>query len=577
MNNESIINRNVFICYRHKNLEYAKKVTELIKERSKNEVLDLNVHFSNDDAKTIGNYLYDIDKLCDAPNKCDHVIFIVDEEFTNGFLADGKINDDCVTAKEILAICNRLKNNDNSIMLYQINVNGKTINFSELKCFLKKVELSDCIKDFTGMYQKPVNNDNDLERLVYCIVEDILKAASNPMSIDRYFRLFKENIAYKTLPSEKLQRCIYSAQKGRSLNNPDEANEVIKEFYELYIEKKVYRYNDSDTSERIHNFYSDALAHHSVLIGGAGCGKSTLLFDTYIRYAKKLSGIDIIDGCERLDNKVIPIFVDLNTVTDSNTNAVNGLIGRIEAAARINSNERFDLVELFKNLSYQGYKILLILDSLDECHVQEVTTQLGFFKQYNSFLDQSGIEYKVLLGLRSGLFDKLSIESNQLIRRYMVKDFDASDVTIYLDKLIATGKILEEQVTSIKTAIDLLTFQDKVNPFLVAMIVQPYSEDKEYNQKVEDIKIVDLINKSAISQLKGVNANRNDSNSINESTLEIVGIMGQLGSTGNQEDNYYNYCLDTVLSKDRFVADLSNISCTRSGPRSPAAPCRSRG
>ena len=555
-----MINRNIFICYRNKNLDYARKVTEHIKERSKNEVLDLNVHFSNDDAKTVGNYLYDIDKLCDAPNKCDHVVLIVDDEFTNGFLVNGKINDNCVTAKEIIAICNRLKNKDNSIILYQININGQAINFKDMESFLKKAGLSDCTKAFTGLYQKPVNTDDELVRLVDFVVEDILKTATNPMDVERYFRLFKENIAYKTLPSEKLQRCIYSSQKGKNLNNPEEALEIINEFYQLYIEKKVYRYNDNDTSERIHNFYNDALTHHSVLIGGAGCGKSTLLFDTYIRYAMKLVGVDITEGCENLDDKVIPIFVDLNTVTDANLNSVNGLIGRIEAAARINSNERFDLTELFNNLSLQGYKVLLILDSLDECHVQEIMTQLEFFKQYNTFLDQSGIDYGVLLGLRSGLFDKLSFDNNRSIKRYMVKDFDVSDVTTYLDKLIESGKIVEEQIKSIETAIDLLTFQDKVNPFLVAMIVQPYSEDKNYNQNVEDIKIADLISKSAKSQLKGVNANRSNSSSVNEATLEIIGVMGQLGSIGNRKDNYNKYCLDVSFSEESFSNDLTNIA-----------------
>ena len=190
---------------------------------------------------------------------------------------------------------------------------------------------------------------------------------------------------------------------------------------------------------------------------------------------------------------------------------------------------------MFKELKEDSYKVLLILDSLDECNSDSIHGQMTRFEKNNSFLNESGIDYKVLVGLRSGLFEQTGIrEVTNRLKNYTVKDFDKSNVEEYLEKLVESNIIKKKQLDTIKTSIKLLTIHDRINPFLLAMIIDNYSYlNNDKNVIVDDIKpikIVDLINDSAERQIIKVNDSRvgvvTYNTNPNPNTLNIVGIRG---------------------------------------------------
>ena len=144
----------------------------------------------------------------------------------------------------------------------------------------------------------------------------------------------------------------------------------------------------------------------------------------------------------------------------------------IEKVARFYLPNKFNLINIYKELALKGYSCLLILDSLDESKADSIQSQLASLRQSDLFLNFTQINYKICVGLRVGRFDALDDDIKNEFRKYSIMDFDKSDVDLYIERLIQLNRIELDQFESIKLAVELLTYTDKINPFLLSMIVQ---------------------------------------------------------------------------------------------------------
>lgn len=552
-------NSKIFICYRNNNVDIAKKLYQYITNRDIEENLNFKkILFSNGEVEC--NYLYD---ALEGIQTYDHIIFLIDKHFTNGFfLEDGEtINEDCITAKEILSIAKRLqeefRNKDYLFLLphmYCINVgereegtfsqNGselvkylsiKNIDLRVINLFLKLGENHIVKNDFS-------DNDNFIvfERVLNKIIYNI----SIEMSFERYLLFYKNKQVYKTLPEAKLVNCIYAKGARYNMNSTDSAKALIDDFKALFIDKKVYKYHiNDDTSDRVYDFKKNILKEDSVLIGNAGCGKSTLLFHTYI---------ELVENIE--EYKCLPIFVDLNMVTNQLS-----LKEAIEKVARFYFPNKFDLVNIFEELALKGYTCLLILDSLDESKADSIQVQLANLRQNDLFLNYTQISYKICVGLRMGRYDSLDDDIKNEFRKYSIRDFDKSDVELYIERLIKLNRIQKDQFDSIQLAVELLTSTDKINPFLLSMIVQPYVNNRMY--KPESFKMIDLLYTSVIALTKKVNLHRSGIfKDIDQRSLMTIGMYGLLGNTSHIGNPYALFNVDSSFSNQTFEEDKNFIS-----------------
>lgn len=552
-------NSKIFICYRNNNVDIAKKLNEYINVRNIEENLNFKkIWFSNGEVEC--NYLYD---ALEGIQTYDHIIFLIDQHFTKGFFLEDEetINDNCVTAKEILSIAKRLqnefKNKDYLSLLphmYCINVGEKeegtfSQNGSELVKFLSynDIELK-VINLFLKLGENHIVKNDFSNEDYYIVFERVLnKIIQNiniEMSFERYMMFYENKQVYKTLPEAKLVNCIYAKGAKYNMNSTESAKTLIDDFKALFIDKKVYKYHmNDDTSDRVYDFKKNILKEDSILIGNAGCGKSTLLFYSYI---------ELIENIEKY--KCLPIFVDLNMVT----NQLN-LKEAIEKVARFYLPNKFDLINIYKELALKGYTCLLILDSLDESKADSIQSQLANLRQSDLFLNFVQINYKICVGLRVGRFDSLDDDIKNEFRKYSIKDFDKSDVDLYIERLIQLNRIQLDQFESIKLAVELLTYTDKINPFLLSMIVQPYVNDNMYKPK--SFKMIDLLYTSVIALTKKVNLNRGDLiKDIDQRSLMTIGIYGVLGNIDHMGNPYALYNVDSSFSNQTFEEDKRFIS-----------------
>lgn len=553
-------NSRIFICYRKNNVDLAKKLKKYICERNQEENLNIDkVWFSNDEVEC--NYLYD---AVEGLNTFDHIIFLVDQHFTDGFMLEDGItpNDNCITAKEILTISNRLKEElkvkgYQSILprMYCINVgegeegtfkeNGKEFN-KYLSCFNVDIKI---INLFLKLGENHiVKNDFSNEEYLFVfkrVLDKILNNINLNMTGNRYLTFYKKKQVYKTLPKSKLINCIYAKGEYSLLEDTETMKDLIQDFKMLFIDKKVYKYHyNDDTSDRVYNFTKSILKEDSILIGNAGCGKSTLLFHSYI---------ELVEALEEM--KYIPIFVDLNQVTHNKT-----LLQCIERAARFYLPNEFDLVSVFNELNLQGYKCILILDSLDECMVGNIQSQLANLRLSDLFLNKSKMSYKICVGLRVGRFESLDDDLKNQFRKFSVRDFDKSDVDVYIERLEALNRIETNQINSIQLAVELLTYTDKINPFLLSMIIQPYVNDPAY--RPEAFKMIDLLYTSVTSLTKKVNTRSRGAviRDVDPRTLKIIGMNGILGNVNSLGNPYAIFNVDYNFIEQVFIDDVHFIS-----------------
>lgn len=552
-------NSKIFICYRNNNVDIAKKLYEYINGRNMEENLNFKkIWFSNGEVEC--NYLYD---ALDGIQTYNHIIFLIDQHFTKGFfLEDGQtINENCITAKEILSIAKKLQNEfkDKDYLsllphMYCINVGEKeegtlSQNGSELVKYLSYHEIDlKVINLFLKLGENHIvkNNflDDDYSIVFERVLDKIIQNINIEMSFEHYMMFYENKQVYKTLPEVKLVNCIYAKGAQYDMNSTESAKTLIDDFKALFIDKKVYKYHiNDDTSDRVYDFKKNILKEDSILIGNAGCGKSTLLFHSYI---------ELVEDLEKY--KCLPIFVDLNMVTNQLS-----LKEAIEKVARFYLPNKFNLINIYKELALKGYSCLLILDSLDESKADSIQSQLASLRQSDLFLNFTQINYKICVGLRVGRFDALDDDIKNEFRKYSIMDFDKSDVDLYIERLIQLNRIELDQFESIKLAVELLTYTDKINPFLLSMIVQPYVNDHMY--KPESFKMIDLLYTSVIALTKKVNLNRGDLvKDIDQRSLMTIGIYGVLGNIDHMGNPYNLYNVDSSFSNQIFEEDKHFIS-----------------
>ncbi|MCM1131666.1 MAG: leucine-rich repeat protein [Roseburia sp.] len=553
-------NSKIFICYRNNNVDVVEKLYQYIETRNTEENLNIEkIWFSNGEVEC--NYLYD---ALEGLKTYDHIIFIIDQNFTKGFMCDDGVtpNENCITAKEILTISQRLtdefKTKSYQALLphmYCINVGeGKAGTFSDngddlihylsyykidikvINLFLKLGENHIVKNDFS---------DDDFSMVFERVLDKIIKNINVSMNLKRYLSFYKNKQVYKTLPQSKLINCIYAKGEYSNLEKTNKIKDLIQDFKMLFIDKKVYKYHyNDDISDRVYNFKKSILKEDSILIGNAGCGKSTLLFHSYI---------ELVEEIEK--EKCIPIFIDLNMVTVSLS-----LLECIEKVARFFISEKFDLVSIFNELYLQGYKCVLLLDSLDECMVDNIQSQLVGLRQSDLFLNHTKMPYKICVGLRLGRFDSLDADVKNHFRKFSVRNFDKSDVDVYIEKLVSLNRISTSQLASIGVAVELLTYTDKINPFLLSMIIQPYVNDQNYMPN--SFKMIDLLYTSVTSLTKKVNTRSREAinKDVDPRSLKIIGVNGVLANVNSLGNPYPFFNVDYTFSEQNFLKDVQFIS-----------------
>lgn len=371
--------------------------------------------------------------------------------------------------------------------------------------------------------------------------------------------VYDPNEIYTILPESKLRNCIYS----KTRKNNEETNDLINTFKSLYIAKKVYldssRNSNIEISKRVLDFKNEIIndENNFVLLGDAGCGKSTLLFKTFI---------DIIENDSQ--NKIFPIFVDLKSINKDNSltqEIINKYIDLFLNQKFLkyyhNNNKEIDKRILSSNILKQlikdGYKFIFMLDSLDEC--AKKNDVIKDFEKLIDGLEEYDANYKFVVALRKSayknfthLFDKQLYPYNVL----RVRDYDKAEIKIYIEKLLEQGKIKESDVDDIYRNIEIVTFEEKVNPFIVSMIVNGFISKRKVEFKN---KVVDILKDNITRLILDVNESRVCLN-YNEKTYEIIGATTQFKKSliGYDYHKYASFLNSNTATKD-YENDLKEL------------------
>lgn len=375
---------------------------------------------------------------------------------------------------------------------------------------------------------------------------------------------YNPKIIYNILPDPKVRNCIYSKVKQ---NENECVVDLIDTFKSLYIAKKVYidsSHNENvEISKRVFDFEKDIINDSTdfVLLGDAGCGKSTLLFKTYI---------DIIEDNPK-EKKIIPLFVDLKDV-DGKNSLIDIIIKKnVELFSTINSLKYFFtnssqdsikkvFVKILKELAKDGYKFVFLLDSLDES-----ARSSSFDSELEELFEKMGQclvkdeAYKIVIAMRKSAFKSLKESIKELGNYvvYKVRDYDKSEIRLYIDKLIAQEKIAIEDVDDIYKNIDIVTFDEKVNPFIVSMIVNGYIKKHRRSNKT---KVVEILEDNIKRLILDVNEGRTTLD-YKQSTYEIIGITTLFEKTNfNYKDEEYADLMNNNLAYKEYQSDLKTLT-----------------
>lgn len=380
-----------------------------------------------------------------------------------------------------------------------------------------------------------------------------------------YIKSYRSKIVYNMLPNEKVKSCIYSTNE-----NMDNAS-IVKAFQDLYIPKKVYidGYNNknSDYSERVFNYEEyiiNGSDNHFFLLGDAGCGKSTLLFHLFIYYIQKMDS-----------QKIIPIFIDLyhlnpeQSLEELIVNNLYVICENMKGYAFLQHYQRLEdkkvLIErVFKAFYSEGYQFIFLFDSLDEYtgHDDEVVQTIRHFKEKLNNVEKK-LNYKLLIALRKNWFEnhKEMIEDN--MGEYLVfntKDYDQTETEMFIDRLIEKNIIQKSSKDQILKNIDLVTFDEKVNPFILSLIVKSYFKtfDRAKNIQYEN-KIVKLIQKNIKGLIYDVNNRHKGIRKLSDydETYEIIGVLTLFKDKKNIEIS--SSYLSTFFQSDTDVCQSTYI------------------
>ena len=397
--------------------------------------------------------------------------------------------------------------------------------------------------------------------IVYLIVNNLIPLIlkkSGGITVKKFLKIYyNPKIIYNILPENKVRNCIYSKVRK---NEKESVVDLIDIFKSLYISKKVYldssRNENIEISKRVFDFEKDIIEDDKdfVLLGDAGCGKSTLLFKTYI---------DIIEDNPQ-EKKIIPLFIDLKNVKDG-----HGLIDEIidvniNLFSKIETFKYFimtnpieeirkSFAKVFKKLAKQQYKFIFLFDSLDEC----VQTQ-SFDRELKPFIDsldcqgESCIDYKFVIALRTSAYAIRKEELKGLgdYSVYKVRDYDEAEIILYIDKLVAQGKISLEDIDNIYRNIDIVTFDEKVIPFIVSMIVNGYIKKTRRETKT---KVVEILEDNIKRLIMDVNENRIESFKYNQHTYELIGMTTLFKKTNIFNLSFADYA--SFISSNRALSD----------------------
>lgn len=374
--------------------------------------------------------------------------------------------------------------------------------------------------------------------------------------------IFNPDIAFKLLPEQKLNNCIYNEEKQNQKNN----KETIGLFKQLFIDKKVYVddiFTDDELSKRVYSFNQEIINsnnHNLILIGDAGCGKSTLLFDLYI---------SIIENQE----KVIPVFIDLKDSEELSKSILKQIEDPLKKSKMyqflINHRELEDddeyLVKIFTKLAQDGYRLLIILDSLDENKNIHIINQIKHIRASEelSFLIESKIESTILIALRENALSYFlkNVDSNTFHTVYRLREYDYSEVDLYINKLIEhkiiTSKVAEEKI---RENIELVTYDGSVNPFIVSRITNIYrmaSNDFIAKQKNRIVPIL-FMNVEGLSL--GVNIEARGNLNINRNTFRLIAIQSLFtGKNLHLGLNDYINFMPSGITLEKYNNDVSTL------------------
>lgn len=406
--------------------------------------------------------------------------------------------------------------------------------------------------------------------VIYLIVNNLIPLVlknSGKITVKKFLKVYyNPKVIYNILPEPKVRNCIYS--KVRKSEN-ETVVDLIDIFKSLYISKKVYldssRNENLEISKRVFDFEKDILEDSKdfVLLGDAGCGKSTLLFKTYI---------DIIEDNPK-EKKIIPLFIDLKNVKDGHELIDEIIKVNIDLFSNLDTFKYFidtnsaDRVkelfkDIFKKLAKQKYKFIFLFDSLDECN--ETKSFNLELKELINHLDCYGgncIEYKFVIALRTSAYtnekkDELKPLSSYSV--YKVRDYDEAEINVYIEKLIAQGKINLEDVDDIYRNIDIVTFDEKVNPFIVSMIVNGYIKKTRVENKT---KVVEILEDNIKRLIMDVNESRITSFKYNQHTYELIGMttLFKKGNLSNYKIEDYASFISSNTAYTDYKEDSENL------------------
>ena len=393
------------------------------------------------------------------------------------------------------------------------------------------------------------------------ILPRLLKTLYKPTKEKYLNTIYNPEIIYNILPEAKLRNCIYSKAKKEN----ETINDLIKTFKSLYIAKKVYldssRNQNIEISKRVLNFESDIINDEKdfVLLGDAGCGKSTLLFKTFI---------DIIED-NPFEKKIIPTFIDLKSINNDNS-LVNEIINKNTELFLYNEslkyytnnnkniNEKEIFLTIFKQLVNDKYKFIFMLDSLDEC--SKKTEVYKDFKELISLLDEHEANYKFVVALRKSAYEPFTHLFNNYLAPfsvYKVRDYDKSEIKTYKEKLLQQGKIKESDIDDIYRNIEIVTFDEKVNPFIVSMIVNGFISKRK---NVFKTKVVEILKDNITRLILDVNESRCGSLQYNEKTYEIIGATTAFKDTIISFDaKKYSTFINSNTAYNDYTSDLDKL------------------
>lgn len=474
--------------------------------------------------------------MCTKENKNDFEKSI-DEGLNNSkhfilFLADVNLTE--WTKYEINTFFEYVKNDSNRLMLCVVcsGVEGiidreviKVFNDNNITCFNSIDILSTSDSSyFESVINRLTNNDT-------------YEANSNKNYHDYLSDVVKPDNFFSNLPISKFKKSIYFDKTNNG--NSNDYNILIKKFKDVYINKRMFReiQNEDEMLVDLPGFVND---HQNILLrGDAGCGKSTLLFNLYIDLIKSLK-----DG----KSKIIPFFLDLATINkEENINAF--------LMSRIKINPRYDIDGIYKVLNNKGFKILLIFDSYDECIINKdsILSKINELTTNNLL---NFIDVKILIGARTLAFESRKSYFNSF-EKILVKDFDFVDAKTYIDNLFENEIIDEQQRMIINKSIDIIIYNNEINPFLLSLIVGSYAYNSNtniyYSTKVYDIIYYNVYNlciqgrELSASSYRKETAKKNIS--LNDDFLNLIGISGKLKLNFKDKSIFSEYWTESDYSE----------------------------